>query len=314
MKKLLLVLVLVSALSIAIVSVASADNGPHGGFTPTADGCAGCHRAHTASGPNLLVASSTLALCYTCHNTTGTGADTNVEDGVYLERDGVTEVPTEGDPGRGLKAGGFANALMDSDLDATAASAASTSAHTIDLTAGTLWGNGAISAAANPGPTGFQLDCANCHDPHGSAGAGGVATYRILRDIPNGSGGTGTTVGDETNKWYTVADLNNQYWDETYGNGTDLASWCSECHTRYLAGAGSGSTDSGDAVFMYRHRTDAGFVNCMSCHVAHGSSATMGTFSGAVEWPDGATTPNGDARSSLLRVDNRGVCQQCHNK
>ena len=112
MKKLLLALVLVSALTIGIVSVASADNGPHGGFTPTADGCAGCHRAHTASGPNLLTSTSTLALCYTCHNTTGTGADTNVEDGVYLERDGVTESPTEGAPGRGLKGGGFANALM----------------------------------------------------------------------------------------------------------------------------------------------------------------------------------------------------------
>jgi hypothetical protein len=40
----------------------------------------------------------------------------------------------------------------------------------------------------------------------------------------------------------------------------------------------------------------------------------MGTFSGSTTWPDGATTPNGNARSSLLRVDNRGVCELCHNK
>jgi hypothetical protein len=65
---------------------------------------------------------------------------------------------------------------------------------------------------------------------------------------------------------------------------------------------------------MYRHRSTTGNVGCLSCHVAHGSSATMGTNSGAVPWPGGGTTPAGNARSSLLRVDNRGVCQSCHNK
>jgi predicted CXXCH cytochrome family protein len=300
----LLVLVLVPA------GIAMADNGPHGGFDATADGCAGCHRAHTASGPNLLISDSTVALCYSCHDTAGTGADTNVEDGVYLERDGVTESPTEGTPDGGLKGGGFVNVLMDSNLDAVAASAAATSAHTVDSSAGTVWGNGALNSGAG---VSINMDCANCHDPHGSAGAASEATYRILRDIPSDSGGTGTTVPDEVNKWYTVADANNQYWAETYSNGTALSDWCSECHTRYMAGAGSAGTDSGDAIFAYRHRTDAAFVNCTSCHVAHGSSATMGTFSGAVEYPDGAAG-DGNARSSLLRVDNRGVCQQCHNK
>jgi len=311
MKKYLFVILLVVALAIATFSLALADNGPHGGFTPTADGCAGCHRAHTASGPNLLTSTSTLSLCYSCHDSTGTGADTNVEDGVYLERDGNVESPTEGEPSRGLKGGGFVNVLMDSNIDGSAASAAATSAHTVNGSAGTIWGNGALNSGAG---ININLDCANCHDPHGSAGALGVATYRILRDIPSDSGGSGTTIADETNKWYTVGDANNQYWDENYGNGTELADWCSECHTRYLAGANSAETDSGDAIFAYRHRTDASFVNCMSCHVAHGSSATMGQFSGAVEWPDGTTTPSGDARSSLLRVDNRGVCQQCHDK
>jgi len=52
---------------------------------------------------------------------------------------------------------------------------------------------------------------------------------------------------------------------------------------------------------------------CQNCHVAHGSAAQMGTYSGAVPWPDAATFPSGDARSSLLRVDNRGVCQGCHD-
>ena len=39
----------------------------------------------------------------------------------------------------------------------------------------------------------------------------------------------------------------------------------------------------------------------------------MGTYSGIVAWPDLATAPSGDGRSSLLRLDNRGVCIGCHN-
>ncbi len=46
----------------------------------------------------------------------------------------------------------------------------------------------------------------------------------------------------------------------------------------------------------------------------HGTPASMGAYSGAVQWPDGTTTPNGNNRSSLLRVDNRGVCELCHVK
>src|SRR5512145_3298703 len=43
--------------------VASADAGPHGGgYTATTDACAGCHRAHTAQAPDLLM-DTTQALC-----------------------------------------------------------------------------------------------------------------------------------------------------------------------------------------------------------------------------------------------------------
>ena len=80
---------------------AHADNGPHGAFGPTPDGCASCHRIHTASAPGLLT-DATLGICLNCHN--GSGADTDVVDGLFL-----------GLPNRGLKAGGVTNALMDTD-------------------------------------------------------------------------------------------------------------------------------------------------------------------------------------------------------
>jgi hypothetical protein len=123
--------------------------------------------------------------------------------------------------------------------------------------------------------------------------------------------------------------------------------WCSRCHTRYDAlEPDTSRTNSGDPIYTYRHMTRflnqdpncvlchknilGGSINapnpfgvtgeytahegvCQNCHVAHGSSAQMGSWSGSVPWPGGGTTPSGNARSSLLRLDNRGVCQGCHD-
>ena len=83
MKKLLLALLLGGLLVLALVTVASADNGPHGGFTATTDSCAGCHRAHTAQfGSNALLITDPEDLCMSCHGG-GAGAFTNVANGVY---------------------------------------------------------------------------------------------------------------------------------------------------------------------------------------------------------------------------------------
>ena len=83
--------------------------------------------------------------------------------------------------------------------------------------------------------------------------------------------------------------------------------------------------------------------NCMVCHAAHGTTALMTEMVRAEAWPGegggaydtlgngtrlgegwlaqdtslGAgkfTDHDGDGRSNLLRLDNRGVCQRCHYK
>jgi len=83
--------------------------------------------------------------------------------------------------------------------------------------------------------------------------------------------------------------------------------------------------------------------NCLACHVAHGTTAFMTPMVQAEPWPGegggaydtlgngtsmgegwlekdtslGAgnfTDNDGDGRSNLLRLDNRGVCQRCHQK
>lgn len=138
-----------------------------------------------------------------------------------------------------------------------------------------------------------------------------------------------------------------------YGNWTSVSSqWCATCHTRYLAPTGSAGVNSGDAVFTYRHAiyglidpsapgnvpgtigtvstwltttgtTTVGTIDgstlshgprCLLCHISHGSNATMTSVITSQTSPgiNQGGTPN--LTSTLLRLDNRGVCQACHNK
>jgi len=94
----------------------------------------------------------------------------------------------------------------------------------------------------------------------------------------------------------------------------NIANWCTTCHTRYLAASGSYKTDSGDATLMYKHRSNAnykaGAANCITCHVSHGSNAVM---SGASIGMNPGDTAVAGADSRLLRVNNRGTCNMCHN-
>ena len=94
---------------------------------------------------------------------------------------------------------------------------------------------------------------------------------------------------------------------------SNISQWCTQCHTRLLAGSGAYATDSGDPMYTFRHRSQSpkeNSPNCIQCHVAHGSNVSMGTYSSAVGTEISGTS--GD--SFLLRVDSRGTCQMCHNK
>jgi cytochrome c553 len=99
-----------------------------------------------------------------------------------------------------------------------------------------------------------------------------------------------------------------------------ITTWCSTCHTRYYAdlnavtascpgGQAWCSERPGDATYKYQHRTIANRA-CTTCHVSHGSNAAMaGAFSGSVEYPNAVVS----ASSRLLKIDNRGTCQACHD-
>ncbi|HEX9551155.1 MAG TPA: cytochrome c3 family protein [Candidatus Limnocylindrales bacterium] len=101
-----------------------------------------------------------------------------------------------------------------------------------------------------------------------------------------------------------------------------ITAWCASCHTRYFAnnnpvsdppagpiGAAWANPRPGDSLFMYQHRTVSG-RDCLTCHVSHGSNAAMtGDFSSTYTYPDGTASDS----SRLLKVDNRGTCQACHD-
>lgn len=369
------------------VGPAQADNGPHLSTAATVitatntpvgtNGCAGCHRVHTAKSADgmLLKTTTQKALCYTCHGTTGSGATTDVQGGVGY---GVLT-------GAALRGGGFEKARINTSggttqynigyggkvsptaqripaLTAGVVGEATTSSHSIDGSPQTIWGNGAISATV-VGKLGVSLECGSCHDPHGNK------NYRILRPMPNDASYVITAaipavmdntttpatvitaavpavtnapvaIPDQPSKAYTTTD----YWqtlapgvpaisgktglplgNDSKGNPispdgfiANISDWCLTCHTRYEGKSGARSADSGDSVFTYRHTTSKidrnGTRNCITCHVAHGSNATMAYESAKVEMPGGATPTTGNASDSrLLRMDGRGVCLMCHN-
>jgi predicted CXXCH cytochrome family protein len=304
-----------------LAAPASADAGPHVSTagTATVDRCAGCHRAHTAKAANLLLVSQ-VSLCTTCHGTSGTGAVTDVMGGIAYNNTAAAPNTVRGSTVAGaLRSGGFTTARINSaaagvnltnkTVAVAAAGTASTSAHSIDGTLQKAWGMGAIGSAATGANVGLM--CTSCHDPHGNG------NYRILRPIPTDSGAAGVTIADSTGaKVYTTTN----YWSTTPTDTgastafiTNVSQWCSTCHTRYLANSGSADLASGDATFSFRHMSSsntAGGPNCITCHVAHGSNASMSGESALVQSPDAVIS----ASSRLLRIDNRGTCEMCHNK
>ncbi len=288
-----------------------ADAGPHQHNTGvTADNCAACHRAHTGNAPELLVQAQP-ALCYTCHGTGGSGSSLDVQDGKSTS------------PAGALRGGGFGTAMIDSahptgqladppntggTIPVLTTAATVSSSHSVDSTTVTAWGNGATGAGAP-----IQLRCGSCHDPHGNG------NYRILRPDPKQSGVAlpGIAIADTGTHTYVTTNYWNVSYTENANVDPNISAWCSTCHTRYLADNGGPTTPlSGDTIFTYRHETNdtaAGLPICIQCHVAHGSNASVAgtTYSSNVNWPNGSP---GGTDSRLLRIDNRGVCQMCHNR
>jgi cytochrome c553 len=253
-----------------------------------------------------------------------------VEDGFFLStRD---DAAANGDVGAGntpdnapLLGGGFVNY----------GGAAITSSHDPTGTTAAAWGNGGVRGDNTTDLVGGALTCVSCHDPHGNG------NYRTIRENLNGANPNPAQVDEGAAK-----DYDTEQW------GANMSTICAACHGAYhVAGAGSGSDGAMVASGGYTHRSDmpwngdagtdpligmgtdnpetvglGGFtlplaetgvidtVVCMTCHLPHGTAADMTGFADPAFDPTGPQPPIAAGDSSLLRLDNRGVCEVCHQK
>jgi len=366
MKKTLLLVVLVISFTFLFTSLALASNGVHAGpnMPQETDACAGCHRAHTGVQTGLLATGTDrYSFCVSCHD--GTGANTNVNGGIFEGVEGALADGTDwntGDDGedlKGLNGGGFVQAAAYTGIASRDGFVGKTSRHKIvGLDAGAsfpAYGGGA--AGGGPGPN-IALTCTTCHDAHGLDNANSSDRYRMLLKNVDGVDLSLTNIesweGDETEDYTKIQ----------YKTGT--TAFCVACHDNYMA---DGQYDAGDTQGVaerYRHKvngavslgsyfpktgnnelmsenlnnkdsvtgnpvhaapttllplerpTGAGAggtkgtddaiesdkLVCLTCHQAHGSSAVAGVNSTVLP----------ASSSTLLRMKDRGVCQDCHQK
>ncbi|MFA5866620.1 MAG: cytochrome c3 family protein [Actinomycetota bacterium] len=318
--RVMVVIVAIAAMTFLMSGTALANWGPHGGYgvftigadtngngvidtgelvDPDTDACAGCHRAHTAvsqvtwtetgnPGGNLtknalLIGTTATTLkefCYTCHADSGIGASTNVQSGVFDTLGtnggptGVGYGTTESTESGILNGGGFMS------LGATASSV--TSAHTIDGAGGIAYGGGADGIPnAGPGTAISVMDCAACHDPHGSS------NYRILKDTVNG-----VTVGGYTDLANAVDPTPNPYvisnevgypiYTDTLPVPTGPPGF--RLHRNYGDLDGDGITEAGDyqpnyteAMYARSNSTAKGLSGwCAACHTTYNTTSSSG--------------------------------------
>ena len=151
----------------------------------------------------------------------------------------------------------------------------------------------------------------------------GSARMLLASDVT--AGAFGWQAGDYFHRkvpWNDPAGTNDAPNNQPSTFNGQINTWCAQCHTRYIttnrtygAGQSSWNTNSGDAIFTYQHSNSSN-KPCTTCHVAHGSNAQMTGFNSTHQYfpgqgTDPSTTANADSR--LLKVDNRGTCQLCHD-
>ncbi len=285
----------------------AATNGPHGSYSSDTNACGQCHSTHTASAPNLIaftldgVDNSVYETCVFCHKLGG-ASKYDVVNGAIRTTD------QNGNPAvYRASGGGFENVVTTEGSATTYETQPTTSAHDVK--------SASVTGAPGGDPnTSFSKSCSNCHDPHGTTNS------RQLLSTVNGVSGLSPTLT-----------VNNQLGDESVQYVSGFNEFCSACHKDFNAqAAGSGDVKSGTYTSYKRHRvgmdpstypgynpnnglplegdgTKLGVVTCMTCHYAHGTEKTN-----TITW---ARSNGGTSTSSaLLRMNERGVCEACHNK
>ena len=309
---------LILSLSLVLVLLSSAAAlaaaNPHGGYTTNTASCAQCHKTHTASSRYLIAftlpagtQNDIYRTCTYCHSYGGSSH--------YNEVDGWIQ---DGTNVWGTSAGGFQNMGIIEGANSYAKMIAVTSKHDVDAVNSTLV---AIPGGSTNANGKIELRCDSCHDPHGTPNSRQLVP---IVTVFNAASTSWQTVNTTPTGQTISMTIGNPASNETVTyNDNNINTFCGACHTDYLQTAhGSGGKQSGTyTTGLYRHRvgvtasfapgynatylalptTTTGYVICLTCHYAHGTTANVS--------PE--TYANG---SNLLRMDERGVCQNCHRK
>lgn len=352
-KKVLVGVLVAALLSFLIGGTALATTPtPHGPFEEDTDLCSACHRLHTGVEKYLLnMLTTDLSLCLSCHNA-ASGADTQVKQGQYItaKETGHTWGTDEGVLlGGGFDyVGGTDAATSKHDVGVAGVPwGAEDITVTINLTCischsphrstnyrilrmtpnnvatVTVQWRGKLAA----GPDGVLGD-----DPLTPEDESQDDDYRFYTEEDLDASTSG--IQGYTLNYRGVA-------GSTGRNG--ISTWCAGCHTKYLTWEDTAGYNAGDAkgaVKRFRHKVDVDRmylvpgetsetelpttlpledltgngrtsddeVTCLTCHKAHGTAATMTGYADALS--ERGTMPQG---SMLLRMVNRGVCEDCHN-
>ncbi|MEW6771334.1 MAG: cytochrome c3 family protein [Bacillota bacterium] len=343
-----LYLILAVALVVSLAFAAPAFAWTHGQFSATTDACAGCHVAHAAQAPKLLKTGPTQTqFCFMCHGDGGTSAPYDVKIGittvgavtyastaggfVYQNNDLNTPVTSRhnvwglvGETGYTIDPGTKQFFVPGSTEEFTGDGFVCASCHDPHDGGTVPDGSGYITGAADsPNPRLLRRTITV-----------GNVTYSDLY-VSFGMSTVGTfTYNSVDSGVYKVTE---------YASGS--TNWCGACHFKFNVGTDSGHT--ADAWGMYRHAfgvelaesygyvrtgtyrlppdttfagtpletkgtpadTSDDVLACLTCHRAH--STTVAAAGWASSWPrsEGGTSTT----SALLRMDNRGVCYNCHD-
>jgi predicted CXXCH cytochrome family protein len=209
----------------------------------------------------------------------------------------------------------------------------------LDTLPGGDWANGLDGVASWTAPTN-QVEVADTANPTNAARNYTILPGSLAADVAI----YGPTQGDYWRKslpWTSSSapDSMQRGWSGAPTNAASnggvapsnstglMTAWCLTCHTRYSGRLNddgpSDTVPQPDDIFMYRHLTET--YGCEQCHVSHGSNALMTTSAelvltdpaGGVPAPipgaGPAASPVTSGDSRLLKVDERGTCQLCHD-
>ncbi|WP_418792130.1 hypothetical protein [Phosphitispora sp. TUW77] len=198
-----------------------------------------------------------------------------------------------------------------------------------------------IPGGTNPLTGGNGFVCSSCHDPHAGGktpdGSGYISgNPRLLRTSLLGQTVNTVNFKMQTVDPFVYGGLSSDVFRVIeYKQGS--TAWCGACHDRFKTTNHEGAPNPGEGhanfyLGMWRHPMDGHVVPppdfdgsigtgtpvekpgsvkhvaCFTCHRAHSTTAVATGW--ASSWPrdDGGSSNT----SALLRMDNRGVCYNCH--